>query len=571
MDKAEIIRALRELSLYLEIDGENPFKIRSYLKAADTLEHTQESIEELINTNKLRELEGIGEAIEKKIISLYKGEPVPALEKMRNKYPESLLSLFSIPFLGGKRIKVLFEHLNIKTIEELKNACLEGKIANLPGFNKKIENKILKGVELISKWEGFHLIDKGYEIANEIVNKIVGISNIDEVYIVGSVRRFTETINNVDIMVVTQDKSEVIKKIEKELDITTSQKSDSNSVEFIYKNIKLNIHFSEPHNKYTKLFYYTGSKDFVEKYKFALKRKGFEVDKEFNIFHHKNRIEVLSENAIFELLNEPYLPPEVREILYEEDILKKRIDRLIKEGEIKGIVHCHSNYSDGHNTIEELAEYCKDNGYEYLVVCDHSQSAGYAKGLNIDTVRKQHDEIENLNIKLKPFKIFKGIECDIRLDGTLDYPNDILTTFDIVVVSVHSKLEMDENIATQRITCAINNPFTHILGHPSGRLLLTRAGYPLNYEKIFDECLKNNVAIEINAQPQRLDLDWKNVYKGMCRGLKFVITTDAHDIPDMRYLSYGVSIARKGLLTPEDVLNTYPAEEFINWFKKKKR
>lgn len=571
MDKTEIIRTLRELSLYLELEGENPFKIRSYLKAADTLEHTQESIEELINSNKLRELEGIGEAIEKKIIALHKGEPVPILERVKSKYPESLLTLFSIPSLGGKRIKALYEHLHIKNIEELKNACLEGRVANLPGFNKKIENKILSGIELLSQWEGLHLIDTGNEIANEIISKIAKIPEVEDIYIVGSLRRFTETVKNINILVVSPDLSKVPERIKNVLHISNFTTADKNFLEFLYKDIKVYIHLSDRQKKHIKLFYYTGSKDFVKRYEKKLSSNGFKVDSEFNIIKNSNRVNITSEEEIFKLLNEQYLPPEVREIFYDEEILKNRVDKLIDIKDIKGIVHCHSNYSDGHNSIEELANYCISNGYEYLVICDHSQSAGYANGLDLDAIKRQHDEIENLNIKLNPFKIFKGIECDIRSDGSLDYQNEILTTFDIVVISVHSKLEMDKQTATHRLTTAIRNDYSHILGHPSGRLLLSRAGYPLDYEKIFDECSRNHVAIEINAQPQRLDLDWKNVYRGVLKGIKFVITTDTHSISDFNYLPYGIALGRKGLLSPEDVLNTYSPEEFINWFKKKKR
>ncbi len=569
MDKSEIIKALRELALYLEIDGENPFKIRSYYKAADTLEHTPESIEELINSNKLRELEGIGEAIEKKIISWYKDEPVPALERVRSKYPSSLLTLFSIPSLGGKRIKALYEHLHIKSIDELKKACLEGRVGGLPGFNKKMEQKILQGIELVSKWEGLHLIEEGYTIAEEVIEKLKSSGYVKEAQIVGSLRRFVETVRNVNILIVFTEKDKAKEDIRKIFSPGGIKEIDELNIEFDYKGIKVYLHLSPIESMYSKLFFYTGSKEFIESYGEKLKQKGFQLDTHFELYKQSKKVSFSSEKDIFEILDETYLPPEVREVFYNTKILKERANDLLEMKYIKGVVHSHSNYSDGHNSIEEIANYCIDKGYEYLVICDHSQSAGYANGLSIEMIRKQHEEIDNLNIKLKPFKIFKGIECDIRSDGTLDYSDEVLSTFDIVVISVHSKLEMDEEFATQRLLKAIKNPYSNILGHPSGRLLLSRIGYPLNYEAIFEGCVQNRVAVEINAQPQRLDLDWKNVYRGMLKGLKYVITTDAHEISDFRYLSYGISLARKGLLKTEDVLNTLTAEEFLNWFKQK--
>jgi len=569
MDKEGIIHSLRELARYLELDGDNPFKIRSYLKSAEVLEHTKEPIETLIESGHLRHLEGIGEAIEKKIIAWYNNEPVPTLEKVKAKYPTTLLELFSVQSLGAKRIRSLFDHLHITNLEELYKACLEGKVSSLPGFNKKIENKIIESINLLNQWEGRFLLSHGLDIAQKFIDNITDTFDKENIIITGSLRRYEETVKNINFLVISEE-AEIVR--QKLLNYFPDKIgcTKENYVELKQFDIPILIDFSSKNDMGTKLVFHTGSKNFLQKViqhsiqnKFILSQHG--------LFKTQGQ-QILSdtEENFFKLINVPYLPPELRNFYDNMDIVFENVKNLVRTEHVQGIVHCHTQYSDGHNSISELAEYCINNGFHYLVICDHSQSAGYANGLSIEDIEKQQKEIEILNKLYKPFQILKGIECDIKSDGSLDYPDEILASFDVVIGSIHTKLDMDKVTATRRLLKAIENPYLDILGHISGRLLLARKGYPLDMDSILKACSDHNVSVEINANPQRLDMDWQNIFIAKKYNVKFVISVDAHCIESIDDMTYGIHTARKGILTPTEILNCRNVEEFKNWFKQRK-
>lgn len=568
MDKEAIVQSLRELAQYLELDGENPFKIRSYLKSAEILEHIQEPIGTLIESGTLRNLEGIGEAIEKKILAWYRNEPVPALEKVKSKYPSSLLELFSVQSLGAKRIRSLFDNLQITNLDELYKACLEGKVSTLAGFNKKIENKIIESIDLLKQWKGQFLLSQGFDVAKKIIEKLENIIDKNNIHIAGSLRRYEETIRNINLLLLTEDKET----IKQNLIVLFPDKNEENvesSITLKFLNIPVLIDFTDNDDFGTRFVLNTGSKNFVnliirhcEQNNLCLSQQG--------LFNSSGvSIKSNTEENFFESIGLPYLPPELRNIYDDMDYVYKNANNLVKSEDIQGIVHCHTLYSDGRNSISELAEYCIRKGFQYIVICDHSQSAGYANGLSIEDIKKQHEEIEKLNSIYKPFQILKGIECDIKSDGSLDYPNEILDAFDVVIGSIHTKLDMDKTTATQRLLKAIENPRLDILGHISGRLLLSRKGYPLEMDTLLKACSEYNVSIEINANPQRLDIDWKNIYKSKKHNIKYTISVDAHNIEGIEDAIYGIYVARKGILKSTDILNCKNVEDFKNWFKKK--
>lgn len=568
MNKEEIIRSLRELAQYLELDGENPFKIRSYLKSADILEHTPETIESLITTGRLRQLEGIGEAIEKKIIAWYHDEPVPALEKVKSKYPPSLLELFSVQSLGAKRIRSLFDNLHVTNLDELYKACLDGKVSTLTGFNKKIEEKIIESIHYLNLWKGQFLLSQGLEVAQKFIKETAPLIDKENIYITGSLRRYEETIKNINLLLQTDN----IEKTKKGF-LTTIPKNNELSINESlvcqYSGIPIIIEFTNKKDLGTKLVFHTGSKEYINilvnhcfKKRLSFSRQGL-FDKE------EKPILCETEEKFFKQIELPYVSPEIRNAYDNIDEIYKNVNNLIKLEDVRGIVHCHTQYSDGRNSISELAEYCIKKRFQYIVICDHSQSAGYANGLSIEDIRKQHEEINKLNNLYKPFQILKGIECDIKSDGSLDYPEEVLQSFDIVIGSIHTKLDMDKATATQRLLKAITNPHLDVLGHLSGRLLLSRKGYPLDIDTILKACSDYNVSIEINANPQRLDIDWKNIYRAKKYNTKFIISVDAHDIEGIEDLKYGVYIARKGILTPNEILNCKNAKEFKDWFKQR--
>lgn len=568
MDKESIIQSLRELAHYLELDGENPFKIRSYLKSAEILEHTQEPIEVLIESGTLRNLEGIGEAIEKKILAWYHDEPVPALEKVRSKYPSSLLELFSVQSLGAKRIRSLFDNLQIKNLDELYQACIEGKVSALTGFNKKIENKIIESIDLLKQWKGQFLLSQGFDTANKIIAKLENILGRDNIHIAGSLRRYEETIQNINLLSITEDK-ETVKRNLFALFPNKIEENLMSSVRLKCFDIPVLINFSDNDDLGTQLVLNTGSKDFVDLLIQHCKQNNLCLSQQ-GLFNYSGvSIKSNTEEKFFKSIGLPYLPPELRNTYDDMDSVYKNANSLVKPEDIQGIIHCHTLYSDGRNSISELAEYCIRRGFHYIVICDHSQSAGYANGLSIENIKKQHEEIDRLNSIYKPFQILKGIECDIKSDGSLDYPDEILDSFDVVIGSIHNKLDMDKSTATRRLLKAIENPHLDILGHISGRLLLSRKGYPLDIDTLLKACSENNVSIEINANPQRLDIDWKNIYKSKKYNVKYTISVDAHSIEGIEDVIYGVYIARKGILRPDEILNCNNFEDFKNWFKKK--
>ncbi len=378
-------------------------------------------------------------------------------------------------------------------------------------------------------------------------------------------RRYEETIRNINLLIAIRDKESTIKKLKEHFSPNIEQKKDSLLL-VIHQEIPIFISLVDKRDVGTKLVFDTGSKQYVDYLIQHSASKNLYFSSQGLFTHDNQQIFIDNEEKFFNFIELPYLPPELRNIYNDMEVVYKEANKLVQFEDISGIVHCHSQYSDGHNSISELAEYCIEKGYKYIVICDHSQSAGYANGLSVEDIKKQHEEIEQLNKQYKPFHIFKGIECDIKSDGTLDYPDEILSTFDVVIGSIHSKLDMDKKIATQRLLKAIENPYLDVLGHLSGRLLLSRKGYPLDIDTILKVCSEHNVAIEINANPQRLDIDWKNIYLSRKYDLNFVISVDAHNLKGIEDLKYGVYVARKGLLSPQKILNCKNIEEFQNWF-----
>ncbi|MGC8739043.1 MAG: DNA polymerase/3'-5' exonuclease PolX [Candidatus Hydrogenedens sp.] len=568
MNKDGIIRSLKELAQYLELEGENPFKIRSYLKSAEILEHIQEPIDTLIKSGTLRHLEGIGEAIEKKILAWYHDEPVPALEKVKSKYPSSLLELFSVQSLGAKRIRSLFDNLHITNLEELYKACLEGKVSTLPGFNKKIENKIIKSIDLLNQWKGQFLLSHGFNIAEKIIEKLETILNRENIYISGSLRRYEETVRNINLLLLTEN-TETLKR---NLLTVFPEKKEDNIEPFIRLDcfdIPVLIDFADKEDFGTRFVFNTGSKEFIDLLIQHCNRNNLSFSRQGLFNRNGVLIKSNTEEKFFKSIGFTHLSPELRNVYDNMDFVYENADNLIQPEDIQGVVHCHTIYSDGYNSIAELAEYCIHKGFHYIVICDHSQSAGYANGLSIDDIKKQHDEIESLNKIYKPFQILKGIECDIKSDGTLDYPDEILDSFDVVIGSIHTKLDMDKTYATQRLLKAIENPYLDVLGHISGRLLLSRNGYPLEIDTLLKACSVRNVSIEINANPQRLDIDWRNIYKFKQYNIKYTLSVDAHNIEGIEDIKYGIYIARKGILKPDEILNCKNVEDFKDWFKMK--
>jgi len=563
MTKKEVAAVLEEIALLLELSGENPFKSRSYTNVARSLEQHEEDIDVLVRDKRLREIKGVGDALEQKIEELVTTGKLKYHQELRKQFPESLFSLFGISGLGAKRIKTLYEELKITSLDELEAACNNGTIAGLKGFGDKMQHKILEGIAFAKKHSGLTHFHRAKAEAVRLREWIASGKGVERIEIAGSLRRCKEVVKDIDI-VASSKKPELLMErfIAAEGVDRVTGKGETKSSIVLKSGLAADLRVVSDTEFPYALHHFTGSKEHNVAMRQRAKDLGLKMN-EYGLFRGDALVKCKDEAAIFKALNLPFIPPELREDMGELEL--ETTPRLVTLEDLIGVIHCHSTYSDGTATIEQMAQGARTRGYHYLALADHSQSAAYAGGLSPAAVKKQHKEIDALNSKLKGFRVIKSIESDIRADGSLDYDNDVLRAFEIVVASVHSGLSMSESEATKRVIRAVENPFTVVLGHLTGRLLLSREGYPLNMEQVVDACIANKVAIEINANPLRLDMDWRHIKRARDKGAMFSIGPDAHSVEGLDDTQYGVGIARKGWLGPEHVLNCMPAQELVKW------
>lgn len=566
MTKRDIIRTLNHIGLLLEIKGESFFKSKAYYDAARKIELMQEDIFELVKEGKLGDIKGFGKALTEKIGELVNTGKLKYYEDLQSSVPEGLIQMLKIPGVGAKKIKILYDKLGISTIQELKQACLEDKLLTITGFSKKGQEKILDGIIVIEKYADKFHFPVGDIIAQEIIKSFEDISYIKRYAVAGSLRRKKEIIKDIDILVSSDEPDKV-------MDIFTSHycvvevtsKGNTKSSVILQNGLRADLRVVTDEQYPYALHHFTGSKEHNTALRHLAKQKGLKIN-EYGIFSDEKLIECKDENDIFQVFGMDFIQPEIRENNGELQAANEgKLPKLIESKDIKGLVHVHSNYSDGSATIKELARECVKRGYKYLGITDHSKSAIYAGGLKKDDIIKQHNEIDQLNEKYLSFQILKGTEADILADGSIDYSDEVLKTFDFVIASIHSSFKMDEKKMTKRIVKAIENKYVNILGHPTGRLLLSREPYNINIDEIVKACVKNNVIIEINSNPYRLDLDWRYIKAAKEKGAKFVISPDAHSIKDLDYVKYGINVARKGWLEKRDVANA--SEDLSLYFK----
>ncbi len=565
MENSEVVALLEEIGVLLELSGENPFKARAYENVARRIESLDENVADLAKAGRLREIQGVGDALEEKITEFVKTGRLKYHDDLKKKFPESLFELFRVPGLGPKRIKQLYDEMNIKSLAELGAAAQSGKLEALPGFGKKMEEKILQGIEFSKEQEGRHRFDEAFVEAQRLKELIASGKVASKVEIAGSLRRRKEIIKDIDILAASKTPKVLMDRFVNDVHVAhVTGHGETKSSVVLKSGIAADLRVvSEAEFPYA-LMYFTGSKEHNAVLRQRAKDRGLKLN-EYALMNGDKNLPCKTEADIYKKLDLPYIEPELREDMGE--FSAESMPDLVEINDILGLFHCHSKYSDGHNTVAEMAAAAKKAGYKYMTMTDHSQSAAIANGLKPDRVVKQQAEIDALNKKLKGFHVLKGIESDIRKVGELDYDDDVLASFDLVIASVHTGQDMNEADATKRVVTAIENPHTTILGHPSGRLLLTRKGFPLNYDKVFDACVANGVAIEINANCHRLDLDWRYVRRAKDKGVMLVIGPDAHSIEDIANMQYGVGIARKGWLEPENLLNCMTLAQFRKWQK----
>jgi DNA polymerase (family 10) len=550
-----IAEKLNFFATLLELHGENEFKVRSYHSAVFKIEKIADNLASIPKDSIIRLL---GKNIGEKVWEIIQTQTFQELENLLTQTPQGLLKILKIKGLGAKRVRTLWQEAGITTPEALFKACEKDKISQIKGFGEKMQETIKNGLLFIQLNAEKLLYAETLPIQEALQNYLQANSAIKRFQVVGEFRRALEVIQTLTFVVECEQNFHQYFN-----DYPLLEPNPEKSGVFVWrgkvKNTPLKVEFYQANeNNFTKLIFQLSASEKHLSYKF---------DNQTLLEISQNNI-WQSEKDIYLQANLPYLPAEIREGVFEFAYAQTPL--LIKTEDLKGTLHAHSTYSDGKHTLAEMAKAAESLGFEYLGITDHSQSAYYAGGLSVQKIAQQHQEIEMLNRQNPHFKIFKGIESDILGNGDLDYDTEILKTFDFVVASIHSNLNMSEAKATERLIRAIENPYTTIIGHPTGRLLLRRKGYPLNMPKIIDACVANGVALEINAHPIRLDLEWYWVHKAIEKGVKISINADAHDIEGYQYHQFGVLVARKAGLTAEMCLNCMNKAEIEDFFKRKK-
>ena len=562
MTNKEIIKSLRLTASLLELYGENQFKIRSYQTAVYNLERVEMDLTVLTEAE-LAELPGVGKSIAKIINELNTTEASSALNNLLKQTPQGVQELLLIKGLGAKKIKTMWDELSVEDPTAALNAARQGALKDLPGFGAKTEEKVLQILQYHQETKRFTHYKQAHLQGLWLEEQLQAASN-GELYRVGAFRRKAEVIEHLTYLWPTREPWKAEQALDKiddlEADHLVSGPMRWNG-QFKTSEINLDIRFCQPEELGSKLILLTGTNAHLD----LITPKGTSWGKWV-------RTQAQSEQKLYEDMGWPYVPPELREGLFEEEWIKQgAVPTLVRMEQLKGVLHNHSTYSDGKNTLKDMALQCQKLGYQYFGISDHSQTAVYANGLDVEQVLKQHEEIDQLNKELAPFKIFKGIESDILNDGELDYPAEILQQFDFVVASIHFNLNMDEKKATKRLITAIENPFTTILGHPTGRQLLKREGYPIDHQQVIDACATHGVVIELNAHPWRLDLAWEWVHYALKKNVKISINPDAHSKEGLEDMYYGWCVGVKAGLTVEDTFNALDLPQIEAYFSARKQ
>ncbi len=545
MTNPQIARHFNTLAKLMELHKDNPFKIRSYVSAYNKLRKMDEPLTGK-SEKELQEIDGVGKAIAAKIHELCATGKMETLEKWKSKTPEGIQEMLSIRGFGPKKVKAVWDGLGVTTVGQLLYAINENRLVELKGFGAKTQETLREKLEFHQRSQGQFLY-RTLDVAAEALLTKLKANFPDEVFErTGALRRLCPTLTNIAVITtLTPTAAQTIEGAEFTGD--GAQGAEKGFTNMVVDGFPVRLYYCTKDKFGSKQFRHTGTPAFLEAFVKAFPDTDFQG--------------CATEAEVFAKAPCSPIPPELREDgTYIELARKDQLPTLLEVSDIRGVVHSHSTYSDGIHTLRQMAEAARDKGYEYLVISDHSKTAVYADGLPVERVKEQWTEIDELNEELSPFRIYKSIESDILADGNLDYSDDILEGFDLVIASVHSGLNMDEEKATQRILTAIKNPYTTILGHPTGRLLLSRAGYPLDHKRIIDACAEYKVAIELNANPYRLDIDWTWIPYAMEKGVQISINPDAHSTGGINDIKYGVCAARKGGLTANGCWNSKKPE-----------
>jgi DNA polymerase (family 10) len=564
MRNSEVAQLLYNISELLEIKGENAFKIRAYAKAARAIEGLTEDIEKIAKEKRLKEIPGVGESIAEKIEEYLAAEKLEFYEELKKQVPRELHELLQIPGIGPKTLQFLHKKLGIKSVEELEKAAREHRLRRLPRFGETKEENILKAIERYRQRSTRIPLGIALPLAKEMVEALKKFEFIDNIEPAGSLRRRKETVGDIDILATSEDAEAAIEAFVRLPQVKDVLGKGTTKATIVTRDaIQADLRIVEAKSFGTSLQYFTGSKEHNIKLRELARQKGFKLS-EYDLEEISTGREIYceSDGAVYHKLGLPSIPPEIREDAGEiEAALENRLPRLVEQKDIKGDFHVHTNWSEGINTIEEMAEAARKLGYEYIAVTDHSRAVGIAHGLSEEKLQKQIEEIDKLNDKLEDFRVFKGVELDIRADASLDFPDSILKQLDVVVAALHTAQKQSRREITGRLITAMENENVDIIAHPTGRIIGEREAYDVDIDAMLDAAASTKTALEINAYPSRLDLSDVNARKAKNKGVNIAIGTDAHNTGHLGLMEFGVNVARRGWLEKEDVVNTRAARD----------
>jgi len=564
MKNSEVAKVFQDIADLLELKGENQFKIRAYQRVVRSIEHLPVEVEQLVAEDKLKEVPGVGEAITKKITELVTTGHLGYYEELKADFPEGISTLLDIPSIGPKTAMLLSSELGIRSVDELEAAITGGKVASLPRMGDKITENILRHIQALRRKDQRIPIGEALPVVDEILSRLGQVPGVRNLAPAGSLRRFRETVGDIDLMGTADNASEIIQtfvSLPQVREILASGTTKASVV--VSGGLQVDLRIVEHDCFGSLLQYFTGSKQHNINLRERAHRMGLKLS-EYGITNlATGELEKFAtEEAFYERQGLEFIPPELREGQQEVERAERgTISKLVELSDIKGDLHVHTNWSDGHDSIEAMALAARDLGYQYLGISDHSGGRGIAHGLDAERLKQQIAEIKELNQRISGIHILSGIEVDIRADGSLDMPDELLAELDIVTAAVHSSMNQSQEQMTRRIIRAIENPNVDVLAHPTSRLLPGREPVAVDMEAIFRAALRTNTMLEINAMPSRLDLKDIHAYRARELGVKLVINTDAHSTEHLAFMRFGVGVARRGWCQAQDIINTKPLKE----------
>jgi len=561
MNTPQVVEILETIARILEIQDENPFKVRAYQNGARALESLPGDLRTLVEQKKLGEVKGIGKALEEKITQLLTTGTMDYYEEMRKEVPAGVLEMLAITNFGPKKARVVWKDLGISSIEALRQAATGHQLAGLKGFGDKTEKKILEGIEFLQKNAGQYLLSDALPVARRLVEHLKAQKTVQRVSIAGSLRRWKEIVKDIDLLASSDDPVAVMDHFLKADGVAeVLGKGETKTSVRMTSGMQVDLRVVTDAQFPAALAYFTGSKEHNVALRQIAQKKGLKIN-EYGVTEGTKTLELKEEAGLYQLLGLPYVPPELREHTGEVD--RNVPAQLIGFKSLRGVFHTHSTWSDGTADIEAMAEKARSMGLSYLGLSDHSKAAAYANGLDAARLEQQSGEIDRLNRKWKDFRILKGLECDILPDGSLDLDPKTLGRLDFVIGSVHSRFEMSEKEMTERVCTAIANEHFDMLGHATGRLLLTREGYKIDLQRVLETAKKYGKIVELNDYPNRLDLDWVHCRRAKELGVMLAINPDAHSTADLENIEYGIATARRAWLEEKDVINTRELDEVL--------